>query len=244
MIPIVENVIKTDPPYCRSLYEIERKTIIQYICEKIMAVEAERYIFIINRSDYEKYHLDKVIKLIIPQAVTIIAHGPTRGSACSCLLAMDYFNAEEELVIMGGDQFVICDLQAVVDSFREENLDGGVITFKDIHPRWSYVKIDSNGYIVEAAEKRPISNCATTGFYYFRKTSDFVESAFSMISKDASVDGKYYVCPVYNEMVLQQKKIRGYKINKENYFNFNHMKGIELFEQYCRKEAENAGKQD
>lgn len=235
VIPIVENTMKSDPPYCRSLYEIDRKTIIQYICEKLLTLKAEQYIFVISKSDAEKYHLDKVIKLIIPQAVTITAQGATRGSACSCLLAMDYLNMEDELVIMGGDQLVMCDLQSIVDEFRSKNQDGGVITFKDIHPRWSYVRTDKEGNVVEAAEKRPISNNATTGFFYFKKTGDFVNSAFSMISKDANVEGKYYVCPVYNEMILQQKKIGIYEIKKEEYFNFNHTKGMELFEEYCSR---------
>lgn len=233
IIPIVENTMKSDLPYCRSLYEIDRKTIIQYICEKVLTMNANQYIFIINKTDMEKYHLDKVIKLIIPQAVTVVAQGHTKGSACSCLLAMDYFDMEDELVIMGGDQFITCELQPIVDEFRKRNLDGGVITFKDIHPHWSYVKTDASGYVVEAAEKRPISNNATTGFFYFKKTEDFVNSAFLMIKKDANVEGKYFVCPVYNEMILQQKKIGIYEIKKDNYFNFNHTNGIELFEEYC-----------
>lgn len=235
VIPIVENTMKTDPPYCRCLYEIGRKTIIQYICEKLLTIDAEQYIFILNKSDFEKYHLDKVIRLLIPEAVIVVAQGQTKGSACSCLLAMDYFSREGELIIVGGDQFVDCGLQEIVEGFRGRDLDGGVITFSDIHPRWSYVKLDAEGYVIEAAEKRPISNHATTGFFYFKRTEDFVESAFSMIGKDASIDGKYYVCPVYNEMILQQKKIGTYEIDKGIYFNFNHTKGMELFEQHCMK---------
>ena len=36
--------------------------------------------------------------------------------------------------------------------------DAGVITFESVHPRWSYVRLDSENRVTETAEKRPISN--------------------------------------------------------------------------------------
>lgn len=237
LIPMVENEIKnaTDTSYCISLYEIRRKTILQHIIDALEKIDDAEFIFILNKKDVEKYHLDNVISLLLPNAKVVVAQGKTKGSACSCLLGMDYFDMEEPLIIVGGDQLVVENLQKVVTKFKENNYDGGVIIFDDIHPRWSYVKLNKEGFVTEAAEKRPISHNATTGFYYFKHTSDFVESAFSMIKKDANVDGNFFVCPVYNEMVLKQKKIGTYRINKEQYFNFSHVKGIELYEEYCKK---------
>ena len=237
IVPIVENEIKNlEGGYCRCLYEIRRKTILQYICESLSTIEDAEFIFILNRTNVEKYHLDSVIKLLIPSATTVTAQGKTRGSVCSCLLGIDQFDMDSPMIIVGGDQLVTIDLQKVVDHFIENDFDGGVITFNDVHPRWSYVRLDENDFVIEAAEKRPISHNATTGFYYFKRTGDFVEAAFNMIKKDACVDGNFYVCPVYNEMILKQKKIGIYRINKEQYFNFSHIKGVELFEEYTRKE--------
>lgn len=237
VIPIVENEVKNiDPPYCRSLYEIERKTIIQYICEALLKIKDADYVFILNKLDVDKYHLDYVVRLLIPSANIVIAQGNTMGSACSCLLGMDYFKMDEPMIIIGGDQLLMINIQDIIDEFMLENYDGGVIIFDDIHPRWSYVKLNEDGFVIEAAEKRPISHNATTGFYYFKRTDYFVNSAFKMIKKEASVNGKFYVCPIYNEMILEQKKIGVHRICKEQYFNFNHTKGIELFEEYKRKE--------
>lgn len=236
IIPIVENEIKTDGmSYCRSLYEIERKTIIQHICESITKIRNADYIFILNKLNVEKYHLDSVIKLLIPSSKIVISQGMTKGSICSCLLAMDYLKLDEPLVITGGDQIATINLNDAVEYFQKNDYDGGMITFPDIHPRWSYVRLNEQRLVVEAAEKHPISHTATTGFYYFKYTDDFIKSAFSMIKKNANVNGKYYVCPVYNEMILQQKLIGIYPIDKEQYFNFSHFKGIELYEEYCRR---------
>lgn len=238
LIPMVENEVKNkaaDTAYCTSLYEIDRKTILQHIIEPLTKIENAEFIFILNKNNVEKYHLDSVIRLLLPDAAIVVAQGQTKGSACSCLLGMDYFEPDEPLIIVGGDQLVTANLQEALNSFIANDYDGGVITFEDIHPRWSYVRLNDEGLVTEAAEKRPISNNATTGFYYFKRTSDFVESAFSMIKKDAGVNGNFFVCPVYNEMILNQKRIGTYKIKKEQYFNFSHIKGIELYEEYCRK---------
>ena len=54
-------------------------------------------------------------------------------------------------------------------------MDGGVIVFDSVHPRWSFVRVDKAGFVIETAEKRPISRLATAGFYYFRRGADFVD---------------------------------------------------------------------
>ena len=79
------------------------------------------------------------------------------------------------------------------------------------------VKCDEQGFVIETAEKRPISKLATAGFYYFARGADFVAGATSMIKKDAQVNGLFYICPVYNEMILQQKKIGVHQVPKEAY---------------------------
>jgi hypothetical protein len=55
-----------------------------------------------------------------------------------------------------------------------------------------------------------------------------------MILKDASVNGNYYVCPAYNEMVLQQKIIGIHNINGNDYFSFSTKKGLDEFNRYVQ----------
>ncbi|MDR0412115.1 MAG: glycosyltransferase family 2 protein [Treponema sp.] len=236
LIPILENKIQgIDTPYGRSLYEIERKTILQYVCEALSAVKDAELVFILHRVDVVKYKLDSVVKMLAPDAEIVVSRGDTSGAACSCMLAFDNFVMDEPLIIYNSGHIVTLNLQDVVNCFSQKNYDGGVIVFDGIHPRWSYVRLNENGFVIEAAEKRPISRNATSGFYYFKRAEDFVSAVFSMIKKEASVDGKYYICPAYNEMVLLGKKIGIYRINQEQYFNLNHRKGIELYEEYLRK---------
>ena len=65
----------------------------------------------------------------------------------------------------------------------------------------------------KVAEKEPISDIATVGVYYWTKGSDYVKYAEQMINKDIRTNGEFYVCPVYNEAILDKKKIKIYNVN-------------------------------
>ena len=217
--------------YMRSLYEIEKKTVLQHVYEHLSVIANAEFIFIVKREDVSKYHVDDMLKLLVPNVKVIIAEGETKGSVCTCLLAIDGINDEEPLIIVGVDQVLNINLNEVVNNFIKNDYDAGTI-----HPKWSYVKLDENGFVIQAAEKRPISKNATTGFYYYRKAKDFLDSATAMIKKGASVNGIYYVAPSLNEMVLKQKKIGVYRVDKSNYFNLKKQNGREEYEDYLKGE--------
>ena len=52
-----------------------------------------------------------------------------------------------------------------------------------------------------------ISKNATVGVYYWKKGSDYVNCAETMIKKNIRVNNEFYVCPVYNEAISDGKKI-------------------------------------
>jgi len=96
----------------------------------------------------------------------------------------------------------------------EQKVDGGILTFKATHPKWSFAKVDEYGYVTEVAEKNPISDIATVGVYYWAKGSDYVKYAEQMIEKNIRVNNEFYVAPVYNEAILNGLKFKPYHINK------------------------------
>lgn len=237
IIPIVGNdSLENNTDYMLSLYEIERKTIFQYCYDFLKPIKDAEFIVVLRKADVKRYHFDQIVKLLIPDAKIVMAEGDTKGSVCSCLLAIDYIEDDEPLVISSSNQLFLANANDVVNEFIEKDYDGGIVTFEDIHPKFSFVKLDSEGLVIEAAEKRPISKHATAGFYYFKKGSDFIESAISMLAKDASVNGLYYLCPIYNEMILRQKKIGIYPIERQDYFLLKTEGGIEAYKQYLKEQ--------
>ena len=82
------------------------------------------------------------------------------------------------------------------------------------HSKWSYAKLNEEGYVTEVAEKKPISKHATVGIYYWNKGSEYVKYAEQMIQKKIKVNNEFYVCPVYNEAIQDNKKIKIYNIER------------------------------
>jgi dTDP-glucose pyrophosphorylase len=74
------------------------------------------------------------------------------------------------------------------------------------------VKVDDSGLVKEVAEKKPISNIATVGIYYYKHGKDFVAAAEQMIRKNIRTNNEFYVAPVYNEMIAVGKQIFSYPI--------------------------------
>jgi hypothetical protein len=96
-------------------------------------------------------------------------------------------------------------------NMQETGSDGGIVTFESTHPKWSFARTDEQGLVTEVAEKNPISTEATVGYYYWKQGSDFVKYAEQMINKNIRVNNEFYVCPVFNEAIADNKKIRVFR---------------------------------
>jgi dTDP-glucose pyrophosphorylase len=171
-------------------------------------------VFVVQKSHREKYNLDNLLNLIAPGCQIIETDGLTEGAACTALLAKEYINNENPLFFANSDQFVEWNSNEFMYSLNESNADGGIVTFKATHPKWSFVKINEYGYATEVAEKNPISDNATVGFYYWKHGSDFVKYAEEMIRKNIRVNNEFYVCPVFNEAIADHKKIKTFNAEK------------------------------
>ena len=136
----------------------------------------------------------------------------TEGAACTALLAKELINNDEELVIANSDQWINWDNQHFLAFLRKSDADGGIVTFISTHPKWSFVKVNDQGEVTLLAEKKPISNIATVGIYYFKKGKYFVEAAEQMIRKNIRTNNEFYIAPTYNEMIEAKKKILHYPI--------------------------------
>lgn len=221
---------ESEYPFPKPLIEFNGKTMIEHIIDNLSSIKKEnQFIFIVNSEDCKKYHLDNVLNILTNFTCKIIKlDNETKGAACSAMMAIEYIDNNTPLIIPNADQlFDIC-LDEVISNF--DNSDAGVITFESIHPRWSYVRLDSENKVIETAEKRPISKNAIAGFYYFKNGKDFITSSSKMIKKDASVNGLYYIAPSLNEMVLENKTINIFKIQNNKYHTFYTPQKIKEYE--------------
>ena len=206
-----------DDGYPLCLAEINGAPLIQHLISLCEAIGTIRIVVAFAKTDIDKFHIDSAIEVLAPGAAIVSVEKYARGAACTALLAAGYIDSDDELLVVNGNELIDVDFRAVLDDFRGRQLDAGTVTFSSIHPRYSYVRLTDDGFVVEAAEKRPISAHATAGFYWFARGSSFVQAAEEMIYKDASVNGKFYICPVLNELVLQQALVGVYPIKPGQY---------------------------
>lgn len=196
----------------KPLIEVRGKPMIQVVVENLN-IEAN-FIYIVQQEHYDKYNLKYLLNLITPGCKIVCVNGITEGAACTTLLAKEYIDNDSPLVMANSDQFVEWDSNNVMYSFTADGIDGGILTFKATHPKWSYAKLDENGFVSEVAEKKPISDNATVGVYYWKRGSDYVKYAEQMIAKNVRVNNEFYVCPVFNEAIQDNKKIRVKEVKK------------------------------
>jgi NDP-sugar pyrophosphorylase family protein len=194
----------------KPIIDVNGKPMIQIIVENLNF--SDKHIFITQKEHLEKYAIKEMLELVKTGSDIITVNEVTEGAACTVLLAKDLINNDEELIIANSDQWVNWNSQHFLSYLRGKNADGGIVTFISTHPKWSFVKTDEEGTVTEVAEKKPISNIATVGIYYFKKGSDFIKAAEQMIGKNIRTNNEFYVAPVFNEMVGDKKKILTYPI--------------------------------
>ncbi len=222
-------------PYPKYLLEIDGKTLVQHVIEHVSISRPARHIYLVRKEEVERFHFESVLKLLTPDSEVVEAEGLTRGAACTALLAVELIDNDVPLLIVNGDQVVDLSLDQVLDTFEKKGLDGGIVVFDSVHPRWSYVRLNDRGRVIEAAEKRPISRNATAGIYYFAKGCQFVAAAKEMIRKDASVGDSFYVCPVYNELLLNQGEVGVFQIPRESYHSLALPQSVQSYEEIIRQ---------
>ena len=145
---------------------------------------------------------------IAPDCEIVQVDGVTEGAACTTLLAKEFIDNDQPLLMANSDQYVEWDSNEFMYSMVGDTVDAGILSFKSTHPKWSYAKLDEHGFVSEVAEKNPISDIATVGIYYWSKGSDYVKYANQMIENNNRVNNEFYVCPVFNEAVKDGKKIK------------------------------------
>jgi HAD superfamily hydrolase (TIGR01509 family) len=200
----------------KPLIEVKEKPMIQVVVENLN-IDAN-YIYVVQKSHRTKYNLDTLLNLITPGCKIVEVDGITDGAACTALLAKEFINNNNPLFFANSDQFVEWDSNEFMYKMQETNSDGGIVTFKSTHPKWSFAKTDTAGFVTVVAEKNPISDLATVGFYYWKSGQDFVKYAEQMIQDNVRVNNEFYVCPVFNHAIADNKKIK--------IFNANNMWGL------------------
>lgn len=191
----------------KPLIEIGTRSMIEFVLENLAPPPPVRFTFICRKEHLSEFYLGDMLRLLAPDCRVISLEQETAGALCSVLLAIDDLRPDEEVLVANGDQYLSTSLTPFYEKCRLPEIDGCILTFTATHPRWSFVRVDSDGFVQAVAEKRPISKRATVGLYYFRRAGDLLAGAERMLVKGLTTGGQFFVAPVYNELLLEGKRI-------------------------------------
>ncbi len=215
----------------KPLIVVRDKPMIAWAVDSLSFIKNSRIIFICLRDHEEKHAIVGNLKKLFGKKINVLlTDGVTQGAAISALLAKDYINNDEELIISNTDHYF--GAKDFEKELKRKKYVGLIPVFEATHPRWSFAKVNEKGMVTEVAEKVPISNHATVGLYYFKKGKDFVWAAEEMIRKDIRRNNEFYVCPVYNELIGRGEKIKA--VETDFMWSMGTPEDVAYFEKYYK----------
>jgi len=191
----------------KPFIDVVGKTMIERVVENL-GIEHE-FIFL-TRSDHfagNEKDLASLMTKIGGNGKVLMVESLTEGACCTALLAKELINDKDELLIANADQIIEYQKKNFDYVRKLTSVDGIILSFTATDPKWSFLKLDTAGYVSQVAEKKPISDIATCGVYWYRRGCDFVKYAEEMIGKNIRTNKEFYIAPVYNQMVKAGGKI-------------------------------------
>lgn len=139
----------------------------------------------------------------------VVVTEPTRGQAETV------YNGIMGAGLSNDESILIFNIDTFRPGFRFPdaigNWDGYLECFVGNGANWSYARTEdgtSNTKVIETAEKREISNFCSTGIYYFRKVSDFLNIYHQNEVNPIKGVKELFVAPLYNFLIAEGKDVR------------------------------------
>jgi hypothetical protein len=135
----------------------------------------------------------------------------TVGAALSCLAGLAFSPFHGELLCLDLADILYDCPQDPIALFQDPDVGGVATIFPSDNPLYSYLALDADGRMIEAAEKRVISSHASAGTYFFRDAATYLE-ALAVVLRDPtaySYRDLLFVCPVFNGVVARGGVVRG-----------------------------------
>ena len=198
----------TDP---KPLILVNEKPMIELVIDNLKPSCDHRFIFICQAEHLRDYPLRRLLETKAPGCQILEVSAVTEGAACTVLLAKEFIDNLNPLMIANCDQYIDIDINQYLNSLNPE-MDGLIMTMKENNNKWSYIELDTQNKIIRVVEKEAVSDEATVGIYNYKRGADFVYASESMIAKNLRANNEFYVAPAYNEMIAIGKKIAYFNV--------------------------------
>lgn len=160
--------------------------------------------FVVLKEHCREFGIDREIVNRFPglPIKVVVLDEVTSGQAETVAAALGRDRPDEHLLVFNADSAFEDDLRPWI--VRQASTYAGALqVFRDRDARWSFARVDERGDVVETAEKRPISDLASTGLYYFRSSHEYIR----YYEKLDQQHGEKYIAPIYNELIRAKMRV-------------------------------------
>jgi dTDP-glucose pyrophosphorylase len=200
----------------KPLIPVGDRPMIQWVIDNIRPQRPHRFIFLCLSEHLEKYpEVPAELRRLCPGCEIVPVKSVTEGAACTVLLAREFINSENPLMIANSDQIVDLNIDIYLAAGAGPGVRGLIMTFWSDHAKWSYCRLRPDGTVGEVIEKQVVSNEATVGIYNFQHGRDYVRAADAMIAANLRVNNEFYVAPTYNQLIAEGARIVTMKTGRE-----------------------------
>lgn len=199
----------------KPLISVSGKPMIAKVIEDLP--KADKWIFVI-RKEHLEYGLDKIINKYVKNAIIIPIDYTTEGQACTCMLAWEHINPEQELLIAACDNGYLYDKHKFERLKAENDFSCIAWTFTKRETllrnpnAWGWYGVDKdNTTINKISVKKPISDNpyldhAVTATFYFKKAKYFKEAYELMVKENHRINNEFYVDSIPSFLMKLGKK--------------------------------------
>ena len=198
------------------LIEVNHHIALEYILSCFADLSEIQYTYVFDKSMNQRFHLDHLTSTLTPNRNIVISDIHAQGPLCASLLAIDYLKDEEPIMIVNDRLFLTTRCSQILDWFTNNNCDAGFVCVNSIQPKLFHAKVSDNNSVIEVSNE-PISYQAIIGPYYFKHSCDFIQAAFKTVSTTSPMNNEYAIEPVFNTLILSQKKVNSYTIETDKY---------------------------
>lgn len=193
------------------------KTLFEWSMLSLSDFFEEEFIFIIRKEIADVDFLNNICsKLGIINFKIKVLKEITDGQATTAYLADEFIEQDDSVIVYNIDTYV--EPNRILKAHISNMVDGFIPVIKAEGDRWSFVKVDENEKVIDVAEKIPISNLATIGFYYFKKWRIYKEIYNQNRRAILKESNEVYIAPMYKQMISRNMNI-GIKVLDSNFVN-------------------------
>lgn len=187
----------------KPLIEINGSFLLELVLQTMPWNQVEELIIVLN----EKHNawFDSRVKGRLLSAIpggletTFLFTPTTTGQAETASIALGHRPEASQAVLIGNCDTLVEGDWPDFSKFR----DGALGLFNSTLPNLSYARLNADGEVVQTAEKKVISNLASSGLYFFSRAADFEDA----LDSARLFPEEQFIAPLYNTLIARGMSI-------------------------------------